>query len=139
MMQSAFVVSVSDDNSQAQVLPMITGACLSCKEQCAQRGTPFTVSNEKKFEIKEGSIVSITTSPKAEAVQSILSLCAPVLCAIAAFFFAPPISMAIFHQTATEGFKAACALAGIIIPATIVFAVSRFKIRPSQPYIEKVL
>ena len=39
---------------------------------------------------------------------------------------------------ATEGFKAACALVGIIIPATIVFAVSRFKIRPSRPYIEKV-
>lgn len=138
MIRSAFVVSVNDDNSQAQVLPMITGACLSCKEQCAQRGTPFTVSNDKNFEIKEGSIVTIATSPKAEAVQSIISLCTPILCAIAAFFISPSISMAVFHQAATEGFKAACALAGIIIPATIVFAVSRFKIRPSRPYIEKV-
>ncbi len=138
MIRSAFVVSVNDDNSQAQVLPMITGACLSCKEQCAQRGTPFTVSNDKNFEIKEGSIVTIATSPKAEAVQSIISLCTPILCAITAFFISPSISMAVFHQAATEGFKAACALAGIIIPATIVFAVSRFKIRPSRPYIEKV-
>lgn len=138
MIRSAFVVSVSEDNSQAQVLPMITGACLSCKEQCAQRGTPFAVSNDKNFEIKEGSIVSIATSQKAEAVQSIISLCAPVLCAIAAFFLAPSISTTFFHKAATEGFKAACALVGIIIPATIVFAVSRFKIRPSRPYIEKV-
>ncbi|MDE5775297.1 MAG: hypothetical protein K2H67_00260, partial [Treponemataceae bacterium] len=74
MIRSAFVVSVSEDNSQAQVLPMITGACLSCKEQCTQRGTPFAVSNDKNFEIKEGSIVSIATSQKAEAIQSIISL-----------------------------------------------------------------
>lgn len=138
MIHTAFVVSVSDDNSQAQVLPMITGACLSCKERCAQRGMPFSVSNEKKFEIKKGSVVSIANSQKAEAVQSIISLFAPVLCAIAAFFFSPAISQTFFHRPATEGFKAACSLAGIIIPAAIVFAVSRFKIRPARPYIEKV-
>lgn len=139
MIRSAFVVSVSDDNSQAYVLPMITGACLSCKERCAQRGTPFAVSNDKQFEIKEGSIVTIATSPKAEAVQSIISLCAPVLCSIAAFFLSPSISLAFFHKAATEGFKAACTLGGIIIPAAIVFAISRFKIRPSRPYIETVV
>lgn len=138
MIQTAFVVSVSDDNSQAQVLPMITGPCLSCKERCAQRGAPFSVSNEKKFEIKEGSIVSIATSKKAEAVQSIISLCAPIMCASLAFIFSPNISQIFFHRPATEGFKAACSLAGIIIPAVIVFAVSRFKIRPARPHIEKV-
>ena len=44
----------------------------------------------------------------------------------------PSISMAIFHQTATQCFKVACSFAGIIIPAIIVFAVSRFKIRLSK-------
>lgn len=138
MIQTAFVVSVNDDNSQAQVLPMITGACLSCKERCAQRGTPFVVSNEKKFELKVGSVVTIATSKKAEAVQSVISLFAPVLCAVVAFLISPSISEAFFHRAATEGFKAACTLGGIIIPAAIVFAVSRFKIRPARPYIEKV-
>lgn len=138
MEQTAFIVSVSSDNSSAEVLPMITGACLSCKERCAQRGNPFTVVNKKNLELKEGSVVTISASKTAEAVQSLISLFAPVLGAVAMFFLAPLISQTLLHREPTEGFKAMCSLAGIVVPAMIAFAVSRFKIRPAKPYIEKV-
>ncbi len=138
MIQQAVILSVKKDKKEAIVSPLITGACLSCKEGCAQRGTPFTVKNSKDLDIKEGNVVSISASKKAEGIQSVISLLLPAACAFAAFFASAPLSLALWQAPASEGFKAACVLAGILIPGTAVLALSRFKIRPSTPFIDKV-
>lgn len=138
MIHQAVILSVREDKKEATVSPLITGACLSCKEGCAQRGSPFPVSNAKNFDIKEGQIVQIAASKRDEAVQSILSLLIPVISAVAAYFAAAALSRTLWHTSASEGFKAVCVLIGILIPSGVILALSRFKIRPSKPQIEKI-
>ena len=138
MTQSAEVISVSKDNKEALVCPLVTNACLSCKEACSRRGKPFAASNSKALEIKRGDLVLLAASKKAEEVQALLSLLIPAAGAAASFFAASPISQALWQKAASEGFKAFCVLLGILIPSAAVMALSRFKIRPSKPYIEKI-
>ncbi|MBR5097342.1 MAG: SoxR reducing system RseC family protein [Treponema sp.] len=138
MTQSAEVISVSEDKKEAQVCPIVTDACLSCKEGCARRGNPFAAANPQGFDLKAGDLVRITASQAAESLQAIFSLLLPAACAVAAFFAASPISRALFQRESTEGFKALCVLIGILVPGAAVMALSRFKIRPSKPNIDKV-
>lgn len=138
MTQSAEVISVSEDGKEAQVCPIVTDACLTCKEGCARRGSPFTASNNQGFELKAGDLVRITASQTAESLQAILALLIPAACAVSAFFAANPLSRALFQRESSEGFKALCVLAGIFVPSAAVMALSRFKIRPSLPCIDKV-
>lgn len=138
MTQNAEVISVSEDKKEAQVCPIVTDACLSCKEGCARRGSPFKASNDQGFELKAGDLVRITASQTAESLQAVLSLLAPAAFAVACFFTANPISRALWQKESSEGFKALCVLIGILIPGAAVMALSRFKIRPSRPKIDKV-
>ena len=138
MTQSAEIVSVSEDNKEALVCPIVTNACLSCKEGCARRGTPFKATNPNGFAIKAGDVAQISASHTAEGVQALFSLLIPAACAVAACFFSNPISQALWKVPSSEGFKALCVLIGILIPSAAVMALSRFKIRPSKPFIEKI-
>lgn len=138
MTQSAEIVSVSQDGKEAQVCPIVTNACLSCKERCARRGTPFTAVNKDNLPIKKGDLVRIAAPKKAEAAQAVLSLMIPAACAIAAYKLSTPISQALWQKAAQENFKALCVLLGILIPSAAVLALSRFRIRPSKPFIEKI-
>lgn len=138
MTQSAEIVSVSQDNKEALVCPIVTNACLSCKEGCSRRGSPFTALNKKNLQIKKGDLAVIAASKSAEAAQAVVSLLIPAACAVAALQLANPISLALWKVPSSEGFKALCVLAGILIPSAAALALSRFKIRPSKPYIEKV-
>lgn len=138
MTQSAEVISVSDDKKEALVRPIVTDACLSCKEGCARRGNPFAAANPQGFELKAGDLVRITASQAAESLQAVLALLIPAACAVASFFMATPLSQALWQEESSEGFKALCVLAGILIPSAAVLALSRFKLRPSKPHIDKV-
>ena len=138
MTQSAEVISVSEDKKEVQVCPIVTDACLSCKEGCARRGNPFAAANPQGFELKAGDLVRITASQTAESLQAIFSLLLPAACAVAAFFAASPVSRALFQKESSEGFKALCVLLGILVPSAAVMALSRFRIRPSKPFIEKI-
>lgn len=138
MTQSAEVISVSEDGKEAEVCPIVTGACLTCKEGCARRGSPFKALNKSGLAIKAGDLVQIRASHAAESLQAVISLLIPAACAVAAYFLSAPISRALFRQEATEGFKAFCVLIGILIPAAGALALSRFKIRPATPFIEKI-
>lgn len=138
MTQNAEVISVSQDGTEAQVCPIVTDACLSCKETCARRGSPFTASNSQGFALKAGDLVRITASQTAESLQAIFSLLIPAAVAVSAYFLANPLSRSLFRKDSSEGFKALCVLAGILIPGTVVMALSRFRIRPSRPKIDKV-
>ena len=138
MTQSAEVISVSEDGKEAQVCPVITNACLSCKERCSRRGTPFAALNAKGLPVQKGDLVQISASKKAEALQALFSLLIPAACAVAAYCAANPLSRLFWQKAAQENFKALCVLLGILIPGAAVLALSRFKIRPSKPYIEKI-
>mgnify|MGYP002623533440 CR=1 FL=1 len=138
MTQNAEVISVSQDGKEVQVRPIVTDACLSCKEGCARRGSPFTALNAQGFSLKAGDLVRITASQTAESLQAVFSLLIPAATAIIACFLANPISRALWQKQSSEGFKALCVLAGIIIPGAAVLALSRFKIRPSKPCVDKL-
>ena len=138
MTQSAEVISVSPDNKEAQVCPIVTEACLSCKEGCARRGSPFAALNPQGFCIKAGDLVRITASQTAEGLQAIFSLLMPALFAVAAFFLANPISRALWQRESADGFKALCVLIGILFSGSLVMALSRFRIRAAKPIIDKV-
>ena len=138
MTQSAEVISVSEDGKEAEVCPIVTDACLTCKEGCARRGSPFKALNKSGFSIKAGDLVRITASQTAESLQAVFSLLIPAACAVTAFFLSGPASRALWQKESSEGFKAFCVLLGILIPGAAVMALSRFKIRPSQPVIDKL-
>ena len=138
MTQSAEIISVSADNKEAQVCLVVTASCLSCKEKCPRRGSPFAALNKNGLPIKKGDLVTIAASKKAEAAQAVLSLLVPAACAVASYFFSAPISRALLRSEPQENFKALCVLLGILIPSAAVLALSRFRIRPSKPFIEKI-
>ncbi len=138
MTQNAEVISVSEDGKEAEVCPIVTDACLTCKEGCARRGSPFKALNKSGFSIKAGDLVRITASQTAESLQAVFSLLIPAACAVTAFFLSGPASRALWQKESSEGFKAFCVLLGILIPGAAVMALSRFKIRPSQPVIDKL-
>ena len=138
MTQNAEVISVSQDGKEAEVCPIVTDACLSCKEGCARRGSPFKATNDQGFELKAGDLVRITASQTAESLQAIFSLVIPAAIAVSAYFLANTLSRALFRKESSEGFKALCVLAGILISGAAVMALSRFRIRPSRPKIDKV-
>ncbi len=139
MTQSAEVMSVSDDKKEALVCPIVTASCISCKEHCGRRGSPFAALNKASLPIKQGDLVLIAASKTAEAAQAVLSLLLPAAGAVAAYFASGPASRAIWQADSSEGFKALCVLLGILIPSAAVLALSRFRIRPSKPFIEKIL
>ena len=138
MTQSAEVISVSDDGKEAQVCPIVTSSCLTCKDRCGRRGNPFAALNKANLPIKKGDLVLIAAPKKAEAAQAVLSRLIPAACAMAAYLAASPISRALWQSQSSEGFKAFCVLLGILVPSAAVMALSRFRIRPSKPFIEKI-
>ena len=136
MTQSAEVISVSEDGKEAEVCPIVTDACLTCKEGCARRGSPFKALNKNGLPLKAGDLVSITASQTAESLQAVFSLLIPAACAVSAFFLSGPASL--WQKESSEGFMAFCVVLGILIPGAAVMALSRFKIRPAKPFIEKI-
>ena len=138
MTQSAEVISVSEDGKEAEVCPIVTDACLTCKEGCARRGSPFKALNKNGLPLKAGDLVSITASQTAESLQAVFSLLIPAACAVSAFFLSGPASRALWQKESSEGFKAFCVLIGILVPGAAVMALSRFKIRPAKPFIENI-
>ena len=138
MTQSAEILSVSDDNKEALVCPIVTASCLSCKERCARRGNPFTALNKNDLPIKKGDLVRIAASKKAEAAQAVAALLIPAVCSVASYIASSPISRFLWKVESSEGFKAFCVLLGIMLPSAAVLALSRFRIRPSKPFIEKI-
>lgn len=139
MIKQAVIVSVSEDKKTATVSPLLTGHCLSCKEGCAKRGSPFPVANVKNLEIAAGKQVIISSSKKIEALQSILSLFFPVITAVLMYRLSFPLSRLFFSAEPQEGFKAVCVLCGILVSSGIVLAISHFRIIPAKPEITEVI
>lgn len=136
MNEKGMVTSV--DESSVTIIPLITDACLSCKNGCAKRGKPFTVSNPKSFDISKGSIVRIGVAKNVQAVQGLVSLLFPFGAAVAGYFCASPIA-SLFGKSAGDGIKAICVLSFLLISAAIVFIVSRKNPVVGKPEIVEVL
>lgn len=138
MKRRAVVISINEKKNTAIVSPLITGHCVSCKENCAYRGSSFEARIATNLKIEHGSVVTIGTSKKNEAIQSIVSLLVPVLCAIFAYIVSPKISRIIFARDATEGFKATFVLLAMFVSCAFIYCASRFLIRPVKPVIQEV-
>jgi hypothetical protein len=136
MKDTAVITEITD--STITVIPLITGACMSCKEGCAQRGHPFAVANPNNLDVKKGTVVKIGSSPTAAIVQGILSLLVPVICAAAGYFAATPAA-SLLGLTVTDAFQAGTVLICLLGSCTIVFSVSRFRIRLTKPLITEVI
>ncbi len=132
MHDTAVVTAISKDG--VTVIPLITNACLSCKEGCAKRGHPFSALNSKNLPVKIGSIVKIGTFKKNEVLQGLFSLVFPILCAAAGYFAATPAAGA-FGIQVSEGLQALFVLLGLALSTMLVFLLSRNMIHLIRPEI----
>jgi uncharacterized membrane protein YoaK (UPF0700 family) len=119
------------------VVPLITDACLSCKNGCAKRGKPFTVSNKKNLPVQTGTIVKISASPLKQAVQGITALLFPVICAVAGYLAAPAAARTI-GRPVTEGFRAGLVLLFLALSSLIVYLLSRSSIHLTKSEIAEI-
>lgn len=127
---------ISTDNDIITVLPVLKEACTACKSGCAKQGESFTVSNPLKLPVKKGSIVFLELSKKTLALQGIISLLVPFLCAIGGYFFGSFLSSKLSINNA-EAVKALSVLVFLIISSLGVFLVTRkFPIKGQSEIIE---
>lgn len=122
MTERALVITT--DGSSAQVMPFEKDACATCGGDCEKKHSTFLVKNPKNLPIKTGSLVTLQSSKKAQALEGLVSLIFPILCSIAGFFLATPF-MRIFGKTAGEGAKALGVLLMLILSSTLVYLISR--------------
>lgn len=119
MNDNALVVSV--ENSQILVVPLITGACISCeKSGCAKRGKPFPVSNPKGYSISKGSVVRIQASKSLQIAQGFIALFLPIAIAVCLYFLAG-FFVTKFSWPKKELIQACGVLLGIVVPSIIIY------------------
>lgn len=135
MTKNALIVKIEESKITATELAKTD--CLTCTAGCAKMGHQITVTNPKGLEIKEGSLVSLVSSKKAQAVQGIISLLLPVLCAFAGYFFSPVLASA-FGKTISEDFRAVFVLLFLFLSSAAVFVVTRFCPLPGVVEIDEI-
>lgn len=115
MRDRAQIVAVEEND--IKVVPLISDVCINCeKSSCAKRGKVFSVSNPKKFPVKNGDVVKITSPLLHQILQALFALAFPVLCAIAGYLLFP-----------VSGGAMAAAVAGCFVAgAAVVFVVTHF-------------
>ncbi|WP_428770968.1 SoxR reducing system RseC family protein [Treponema sp. HNW] len=130
MYDSAKVLSVYKDGS-VLVLPLIKNACINCTEgSCAKRGSPFTVINPAAFALEPGMKVYIRAHKGKQALQALVALCIPIICAVIGWFSANKYAALHMKDVPHEWVQAAGVLAGIFIPAAVIGLISK-KMRPA--------
>ena len=83
-------------------------------------------------------MVLVAASRKSQAVQGILSLFVPFLCAVAGYVFSPAI-MKIFGAEIQNDAKAVFVLLFLILSSAAVFAITRKHPMPGKPeVVEKI-
>ena len=117
-------VVVSTENNEITVLPLLKNACASCTSGCEKQGASFTVDNPLKLPVSKGTVVILSLSKKILAIQGIVSLLFPFLCAVGGYFFGSWLSAKAGFSNA-EGAKALCVLAFLAVSCTAVYLVSR--------------
>ena len=125
------------------VLPMIVGACQSCKTGCLKQGKPFKVLNKRGFALKEGMTVKIGHPKILMAFHGLLSVLGPIAAAVAGFVFAPEISARFFGQAFTEqnseAARAGITAAALVVSSMVLFVVSRSSIHLKTPEVLQIV
>lgn len=124
MHDTAFVSSI--ENDKITVVPLIKGACLSCKQGCAKRGNPFEVINPRNLPVKLNSIVKIGSSKKAELFQAVSSIVFPVTCAVL-FYCGVLLFENYSGKIISDGLKSFVSLSGFAIGALAAYIFARTK------------
>lgn len=136
MTEKALIMSINENKILAARFEK--EECASCSAGCTKRNHAFEVVNPQNMEISSGSIVIIGANKKVQAVQGIVSLFIPFLCAIAGYFSASPI-MSFFGKSISSDGKAVFVLLFLLLSSTLVFAVTRKVPIPGKPEIIEVL
>ena len=126
MRDKARVLSINQ-NATVQVLPILKDTCINCNSgSCAKGVKPFTVSNPFGLPLKPGMTVRIAAKKSRQAVQAFGALCVTIICAVGGWF-AADMYIPYFGSRTAESVHAAGVLAGLFIPALIIFIVSKYR------------
>ncbi|MBO6176829.1 MAG: SoxR reducing system RseC family protein [Treponema sp.] len=134
MNKKALVVSTED---KITVQPHLKDSCAGCTSTCEKTGIQFTVSNPMELSVKPGSVVTLAASNISQAVQGILSLIFPVLCAVAGYFLSDPIASRL-NLTRGDGTRSLFVLAFLFASSLAVFLITRLIPLPGTPQIINV-
>lgn len=118
-------------DKSVMVLPMIKDSCAGCATGCDKQGAAFAVSNPLNLPVKKGTIVILSLSKRALAIQGIVSLLFPFLCSILGFLLGG-------HFGFSEEMKAVLVLIMLACSSLIVFLVTRFHPMTGKPQIIEI-
>jgi hypothetical protein len=136
-MNAQYIV-ISADNNSATLTPINDAkACEDCSGTCTACSVQFSVANSRRLDVKPGQKVKIGMSAGYEALQGILSLVFPILCAVGGFFAAQPLA-SLFGKTASEGIHAFCVLIFLAAACIIVLLVTRHRPNPEKLEITEI-
>jgi hypothetical protein len=136
-MNAQYIV-VSTENDSVILTPISdASACASCGGNCAACGVRFSAANSRHLNVKPGQKVKIGMSAGHEALQGIISLVFPVLCAAGGFFAARPIA-SLFNKTDSEGMRAFCVIFFLAVACTVVLLVTRRRPNPEKLEITEI-
>lgn len=129
---------VSAEGDSVTVTPVEdASSCASCGGSCEKCSVRFSVGNSRKFPVKAGDTVKIGMSAKHEALQGILSLAFPVLCAVAGYFTSPRTA-SLLGRAATEGWKAVSVLVFLAAACAVVLIITRRRPNPERLEITEI-
>ncbi len=136
MVEKAFVFSI--ENNKIIASRFHQKGCTSCGEGCAKKNCTFEILNPLNLDIKSGSVVLIGANKKKQALQGIISLFIPFVCAILGYIFAPQI-MSLFGKTISSDAKAIFVLLFLALSSLLIFVLTRKFPIPGKPEILEVL
>lgn len=132
------VLIVSMENNRILATRIEKDECASCAAGCSKKDNSFEISNPAEIKVSVGSIAIIRANKKIQAVQGIISLMFPFLCAVAGYISAPHI-MSLFGKTISDDARAVFVLLFLFVSSAIVFIVTRKYPVPGKPEIAEVL
>jgi hypothetical protein len=136
-MTAQYIVVSADTDSVVLTPVNDADSCAGCGGNCAACSVRFSVSNGRHLTVKPGQKVKIGMSARHEALQGILSLAFPVVCAAGGFFAAQPLA-SLFGKKASEGMHAFCVLFFLAAACTVVLLVTRKRPNPEKLEITEI-
>lgn len=136
MAQKAIVTAIQKNT--VQVLPLVKEACSACTAGCAKRGVAFVVENPHQYPVNVGNVVILESSKAAQAVQGLIALFVPFLCAIGGYFLAPCVARLMHRAVVTEALRALCVLIFLFLSCAAIFVFTRKVPLKGRPHIVEV-
>ena len=130
---------VSYKDGIASVIPLLSDTCINCNSPtCAKRGTPFLATNPHNLDLHPGDVVKIEAPASIQLAQGIFSLLLPILGAVAGFFLAAPVAIALGREP-TEAMRAGGLLLMLGLTTGIIFLLSKTLLKLSKPQVTAVI